>query len=152
MMMRIVAPCRLGEQFEHKKPWGGSGPRYLVGVDLFAWHCCGFDGFVIRGSSQCDYGYGTGYFDSKDLIDPPISFEIPYAMIVNEKGVPVRELGLGSDKIGWVSGLYLRKNGEWFYRVSYGSDRQGRDVRTEELDKLFEPILPAVKLSAVDFL
>ena len=149
--MLIEAPCLLGEQFEHNKRWGSRGPLYLVGLDLFAWSC-GLDGVTLLGSRSRYAAYHTDFFDRDDVLETPISFEVPDRCICNGAGVPLRELGLESDKIGWLRSLRMYKDGTWRYGVICGRDKESREVRTEALDRLFSPVLPAVRMTVTDFM
>lgn len=70
-------------------------------------------------------------------------------MILNDTGVPLRELGVDAEGTGWLRGLAVEPDGGWHFRISRGRDGE---VRTDVLDELFGPILPVVRMSAVDFL
>lgn len=149
--MWIHAPCRLGEQFTHNKSWAPSGPLYLVGLNLFVWHC-NIDGVTLCGSRQPYAGIWVDYFNRSCLDQVTISFEVPDRLLSNDRGVPLRELGIEAKGVGWVSALLLDRDGNWRYRVTRGQDRRALEVRTEALDKRFEPILPAVRMQLYDFL
>ena len=47
--MLIEAPCRLGERFTHHRSYSNPKEQYLVGIDLFVWHC-NIDGVTLMGS------------------------------------------------------------------------------------------------------
>lgn len=149
--MWIQAPCRLGEQFTHNKSWRHSSPLYFVGLSLFAWHC-NMDGVTLNGSQIPYSDNRTGFYSRWDLVERKIAFEIPDRMLINDVGVPLRELGVDAEGIGWLSGMTLDKDGAWRYRISRGRDGESRMVRTEVLDRLFDPILPVVRFQLSDYL
>lgn len=149
--MLIEAPCRLGEQFEHTRTWGLRGPLYFVGLGLFVWHC-NMDGVTLNGSQVPYSDNRTDFYSREYLVEHKIAFEIPDRMLINDAGVPLRELGIDADGIGWLGGLTLYKDGGWHYRISRGRDGESRMVRTDVLDRLFDLILPAVRFQLHDYL
>ena len=149
--MLIEAPCRLGEKFKHTRPWGYAGPLYFVGLSLFVWGC-DMDGVTLNGSMVPYCDNRTSSYHRSDLEEYPISFTVPDRLIDNDHTVPLREFGIEAEGAGELRSLHLKKDGTWFFRVTKGRGREAFEGRTEVLDKLFEPILPAVKLSAADFL
>lgn len=152
--MRIEAPCRLGERFRCEQSFH-EGRFTLTGLDFFYWNSQTMPGVTLcgkRDSGNCREN--TAFFYPKDAAEGVrIAFEIPDALVI--PGYPLRELGLDTDAVGHLQGLGLTEDG-WAYHVysgkSYGGPR--REVRTEELDKLFEPVLPlhAVRVNLSDFL
>ena len=66
---------------------------------------------------------------------------MPDAIVI--PGYPLSELGMDTKAVGHLTGLTLRED-EWAFYISYGKDYGGplEPVRTEELDRMFDPVLP----------
>ena len=62
--MLIEAPCRLGEKFEHHRSYSNPKEQYLVGIDLFVWHC-NIDGVTLMGSPHKKGR--VDFFERKDM-------------------------------------------------------------------------------------
>ena len=72
--MLIEAPCRLGERFTHNRSYSNPKEQYLVGIDLFVWHC-NIDGVTLMGSPNKKGR--VDFFERKYMDALPISFEVP---------------------------------------------------------------------------
>lgn len=96
--------------------------------------------------------HNVNFFYPGDTNEIKISFELPDRYF-SENGVPMKELGIGQQKNGRISGIRMKNEKEWYYRVElaphYGD---AIDVRTPELDDLFKPLLPAVSIDPLNFL
>lgn len=145
--MLIEAPCRLGERFTHRRRIG-CPPKHpmLVGMDLFLWHC-GLDGVVLMGARSRKEN--PSFFERKDMDALPVSIEVPDAWV--EGDCAPEELGMDTGKIWRLCGIRLVGDRGWGYRMS-DKNRESKMVRTEPLDKLFAPLLPARPVDLVDFL
>lgn len=145
--MLIEAPCRLGERFTHHRKIGFTArEQILIGIDLFVWHCR-IDGVTLVGAptrkaSAC-------FFCREDLDARPVSIEVPDAWV--EGTCAPEELGMDAGKIWRLCGIRLVGDRGWGYRMS-DKNRENKMVRTEQLDKLFAPLLPARPVDLVDFL
>lgn len=144
--MLIEAPCRLGEKFEHHRSYSNPKEQYLVGIDLFVWHC-NIDGVTLMGSPHKKGR--VDFFERKDMDVLPISFEVPDRLV--EGDCWPEELGMEPGKKWKLRGIRLCGESGWAFSLSDMS-RESRLVRTDVLDKLFSPVLPAVQVNLVDFL
>ena len=79
----------------------------------------------------------------------PISFEVPERLV--EGDCRPEELGNGTgEEVETTRDSAMRGN-----RVAFSlfdMDRDSRLVRTDVLDKLFAPVLPAVQVNLMDFI
>ena len=145
--MLIEAPCRLGERFTHHRTIGAPARKQmLIGVDLFVWHC-GIDGVTLVGAQTPTAT--ACFFDREDLDERKISIEVPDAWV--EGNCQPEELGMDPGKRWRLCGVGLVGDRGWAYRL-YDNNRETKMVRTEPLDKLFAPLLPARQVDLVDFL
>lgn len=147
--MLIEAPCRLGERFEHKKPWGT--PRLYLGV-IEPSFFYGKEDVVFQGAIIPNMDYHAEYILSDDLLEKPVRFEVPNHMVRGGAGAPLREFGLEQDRLGWITALRLERDGGWKYWIAGDKGVRGLQVRTETLDQIFAPVLPVVRISTADFL
>lgn len=154
--MLIRSPCHLGEKFTHHRQWGSSGPKVLSGVDFFLW-TCGMEGVTLHGDRAIEptgrERYNVDFFRPDDTNEIKISFEI-LDRFFSEQGVPLRELGIDREKNGRISGIRMKGEKDWFYRIGMAPHYGGEalEVRTPELDALFEQLLPAVSVDLLNFL
>lgn len=154
--MLIRSPCHLGEQFENHRGWGYPGRMYLSGVDFFLW-TCGMEGVTLHGDHAIEptgrERYNVAFFRPDDTNDITISFEVPDRFF-SEQGVPLRELGIDREKNGRVSGIRMKGEKDWFYRIGLAPHYGGEalEVRTPQLDAMFRSLLPAVAVDLLEFL
>lgn len=152
--MKIKAPCRLGKQFHCEKPF--LIPKaVLAGLSFFYWESQMFPGTTLCGKRDpFNEREHTCFFHPEDAVEGiQIEFEVPDQMFM--PGFPLRELGLETATVGYLQAVHLLKDG-WEYYIHYGKDYGGplERVRTPELDKLFDPVLPlhAVQVDLKEFL
>ena len=144
--MLIEAPCRLGEKFTHHRSYSNPKEQYLLGIDLSIWHC-NIDGVTLLGGP---YKQGTvDFFERKDMDALPISFEVPERLV--EGDCRPEELGMEPGKKWKLRGIRLCGETGWAFSL-FDMDRDSRLVRTDVLDKLFAPVLPAVQVNLMDFI
>ena len=152
--MKIEAPCRIGERFTCEKPWN-YGRKTLTGLGFFYWKSQLNPGTTLYGKREPrNERELTSFFHPEDLVEGVrIEFEVPDSIFI--PGYPLRELGMNTEASGHVSGLVLTED-SWEYYIYYGKSYGGPlgRVRTPELDKLFDPVLPlhAVKVNLSDYL
>jgi len=152
--MRIEAPCRLGERFRCEQSFH-EGRFILTGLDFFYWSSQSMPGVTLCGKREPNNSREhTSFFYPGDPAEGVrIAFEVPAALVI--PGYPLRELGMDTDAVGHLQGLGRTEEG-WEYHVYFGKSYGGprKAVRTEALDKLFEPVLPlhAVHVNLRDFL
>lgn len=146
--MLIEAPCRLGEWFTHHRKIGSPAKeQMLIGVELFLFHM-GIDGVNLMGAQA--RGATACFFSREDLDERKISIEVPDNWV--EGTCPPEELGMDSGRRWRLCGVGLVGDRGWAYLLHDNSRRENKMVRTEPLDKLFGPILPARQVDLVDFL
>lgn len=153
--MLIRSPCVLGEWFEHHRRWGYTKPHCLTGADFFLWSC-GMEPVTLHGNrspsgnrNQC---VNTDFFYPEDTNEIKIAFEIQDRYF-SENGVPMKELGIDREKNGRINGIRMANEKEWYYRIGLAPHHgESIDVRTPELDALFEQLLPAVSVDLLNFL
>lgn len=144
--MLIEAPCRLGEKFTHHRSYSHQKEQYLVGIDLFLWHC-NIDGVTLMGSP---YKKGrVDFFERKYMDVLPISFEVPDRLI--EGDCQPEELGMEPGKRWKLSGIRLCGESGWGFRLA-DKDWNYSLVKTDVLNKLFATVLPRVQVDLMDFL
>lgn len=153
--MLIRSPCLLGEKFTHHRKWGACGSAlHLFGADFFLWSC-GLEPITLHGDQTLkgnDGHYSYGLFQPDDTDDLKIIFEVP-DIYFSEQGVPLRELGIPKDKNGRISGIRMKGEKDWYYRIGLAPGHGDCiEARSEELDKLFAPLLPAVSVDLLNFL
>lgn len=152
--MKIEAPCRLGERFDCCKPYS-NGRFTLTGLTFFYWESSLFPGTTLCGKRDAQNRLeNSTFFEPGDAESGVrISFEVPDAIVI--PGYQLSELGLDTKAVGHLAGLSLTEEG-WAFYISYGKDYGGplKPERTEELDRLFEPVLPlhAVQVNWKEFL
>lgn len=152
--MKIEAPCRLGERFDCRKPYS-NGRFTLTGLTFFYWESSLFPGTTLCGKRDAQNRLeNSTFFEPGDAESGVrISFEVPDAIVI--PGYQLSELGLDTKAVGRLAGLSLTEEG-WAWSVVYGKDYGGpmERVRTEELDRMFEPVLPlhAVQVNWKEFL
>lgn len=144
--MLIEAPCRLGERFTHNRSYSNPKEQYLVGIDLFVWHC-NIDGVTLMGSPNKKGR--VDFFERKYMDALPISFEVPDRLV--EGDCRPEELGMEQGKKWKLRGIRLCGETGWAFSLS-DMNRESRLVRTEVLDKLFAPVIPLVQVDLMDFL
>lgn len=155
--MKVWAPCPIGQPFTAAR-CGHVGYQkfYVTGMTFFYWSLKTFDNMTLCGKKQPDWKEEhTDFFHRRDLEKPPaIEFEVPTQII--QPGYPLRELGLDTDAVGFLSSIEWEPETGHQYRIGYGRNYGGpyKYVRTDALDKLFGPILShqAVKIDVMDFL
>ena len=144
--MLIEAPCRLGERFTHNRSYSNPKEQYLVGIDLFVWHC-NIDGVTLMGSPNKK---GRVDFFERNYMDAlPFSFEVPDRL--EEGDCRPEELGMEQGKKWKLRGIRLCGETGWAFSLS-DMNRESRLVRTDVLDKLFSPVLPPVQVELMDYL
>lgn len=144
--MLIEAPCRLGERFTHHRSYSNPKEHYLVGIDLFVWHC-NIDGVTLMGSPNKKGR--VDFFERKYMDALPISFEVPDRLV--EGDCRPEELGMEPGKEWKLRGIRLCGETGWAFSLS-DMNREYRLVRTDVLDKLFSPVLPPVQVELMDYL
>lgn len=152
--MRIEAPCRLGERFDCCRPWS-EGRFVLTGLTFFCWESSLFPGTTLCGKRDARNRMEfSKFFEPGDAEGGVrISFQVPDAIVI--PGYPLSELGMDTRAVGRLAGLSLTEEG-WVWSVAYGKDYGGplEQVRTEALDRMFDPVLPlhAVRVNWKEFL
>lgn len=152
--MKIEAPCRLGQRFYCEKPYS-KGRFALTGLSFFYWDSSRFPGTTLCGKREPEnrMEFST-FFEPGDAEEGVrISFEVPDAIVI--PGYPLSALGMDTKAVGHLTGLTLQEDG-WAFYISYGKDYGGplEPVRTEALDRMFDPVLPlhAVQVDWKEFL
>ena len=151
----VWAPCKVGQPFTARRAgYPGFRQFKMTGLDFFCWSSPTKDNVVLCGKrAPEDPMENTDFFLRNDLEFPPaIEFEVPADIM--RPGFPLRELGLDTGAVGFLSGvMWDPKRGQKYF-IGYGKDYAGPRayVRTAALDKLFAPILPAIFLDAMDYL
>ena len=152
--MKIEAPCRLGQRFESEKSWS-RGRFVLTGLTFFYWDSSRFPGTTLCAKREPGNRMElSSFFEPGDTVEGArISFEVPDALVI--PGCPLSEMGLDTRAVGHLAGLRLTEEG-WTWSVAYGKDYGGplEQVRTETLDRIFDPVLPlhAVQVSWKEYL
>lgn len=140
--MKIEAPCRMGQRFYCEKPYA-KGRFALTGLSFFYWDSSRFPGTTLCGKREPENRLeNSTFFEPGDTEEGVrISFEVPDAIVI--PGYPLSALGMDTKAVGHLTGLTLREDG-WAFYISYGKDYGGplEPVRTEELDRMFDPVLP----------
>lgn len=147
--MLIESPCRLGEQFDHTRPWGSKGPLYLTGLDFFLWSTRGMNNVTLHGSRLLGRRYTPDFFDPGRDTKVLYTFQVPDILFGD--GTLAREIGFNSDRLCRLRGVYLREDNAWYYRI-YFNGGGALEGPSAVLDKLFAQILPAVSVQVTDFL
>ena len=147
--MLIESPCRLGEQFDHTRPWGDEGPLYLTGLDFFLWSVPGMANVTLHGSRLLGGSHTPDFFDPGRDTEVLYSFQVPDTLF--RDGTLARDIGFNSDRPCRLRGVYLRGDSAWYYRI-YLNGGGSLEGPSAVMDKLFAPILPAVSVQVTDFL
>jgi len=153
--MNVWSPCKVGQPFTaHRAGYKGFVQFKMTGLDFFAWSSPTTDNVTLCGKRSPENELEhTDFFHKRDLEHPPaIAFEILEDIII--PGFPLRELGLNTNAVGWLSGLVWDPKKGQRYFIGYGKDYGGPRayVRTAVLDRMFAPVLPAIFLDAMDYL
>lgn len=153
--MKIEAPCRIGGRFTCEKPWHIHRRFYLTGLSFFYWESQIFPGVTLGGKNDPKNAKeNTAFFRPDDVLEGvAVEFEVPDKLFI--PGCPLREMGMNTDAVGHLQGLNLCEEG-WEYYVYYGKSYGGpmTRIRTDVLDKLFDPVLPlrAVQVNLKNYL
>ena len=139
--MKIKSPCKLGHMFSVRRK-RERVPVVLTGLTFYWWESCPHPGAALLSKKDIKRDRLADMYHAEDTYEGEIIvFEVPDELF--RKGYPLREIGLDTDAVGYIQCLRLTED-SWEYRVFFGNEGVGTTdwVRTEELDRLFAPILP----------